>query len=129
MITRHTRRTPFSFAAIILVGVGTMFVGCQKDKVRSESELNMEFRKVFFENRYAVRLKEPIVLKNHAGEVVGRLEPGCILQSPSIDDCEDVDLSDNDRMKVLFDVADRPQWEKVEGLPVLNGSPVSHPAP
>lgn len=129
MLTRQAWTTLLLVAVILLLGVGMTLLAYQKHKVGRESELYMRFYKEFLENRYAVRLKEPIVLKNHAGEVVGRLEPGCILQSPSMDDCGGVDLSDNDRMKVVFDVADRPQWEEVEGLPALNGTPVSPTAP
>ena len=114
------KQTACGFAAIVAI----TSVGCHGERA-AVSETDMQYLKKFSENRYAVRLKAPLLLRNQAGEVVGRLEAGCVLQSPSIDDVGDVDVSDNQRMKVVFDISDRSQWEAVDGLPILEGAPVS----
>jgi hypothetical protein len=120
-ISEHSQKTAGRAWKTLLIVATCTVVGCNGRNDDSEAT-DTEYLRKFSQGRYAVRLRAPVVLRTQTGEVVGRLEPGSIIQSPSIDDVGDADISDNWRMKVVFNIADREKWEKVDGLPVLQGA-------
>ena len=78
---------------------------------KTEFEKLAYFYEGFQKNRRRGVLRSELHIYDESKNVVGILKPGLIIHSPSLDDVGDTDLSDNDRMKVLFDLPASAQVE------------------